>query len=68
MLYRRKIIVMDEPTASVDVATDGRIQPLIRQVTLLLCLSLCVCGRVCVVCARLRALHSLPQPGSRIQS
>eukprot|EP01043_Picozoa_sp_COSAG02_P047822 COSAG02_NODE_4625_length_5152_cov_16.021571_1_plen_229_part_00 len=31
MLYSRKIIVMDEPTASVDMATDARIQPLIRE-------------------------------------
>lgn len=31
MLYARKIIVMDEPTASIDTATDTRLQPLIRE-------------------------------------
>ena len=32
MLYRRKITIMDEPTSSVDMATDARLQPLIREV------------------------------------
>jgi ABC-type lipoprotein export system ATPase subunit len=30
-LYNRRIVVMDEPTASIDTGTDERIQPMIRQ-------------------------------------